>query len=108
MLEYRDQIALKINEPYMPAGDLVNRPRMCQQAAIFATREHFACQLAYLAEKAYNVEVTVNEAYSNQSIGVYGGMYVVGTETTKGFFAQGVADDVQVINKRDYELIRSL
>ena len=102
LIQLLESVSLFRNRPYMLVGDMVKYPRLAKMPDYLNTREHFAVQLEYFAG------VGVDEAYANQSIGIYGGMYVIVTEAAKGTFAQTTADDVMTVEKIDISILRKL
>ncbi len=97
-----------MTKPYMAVADMATYPRLSQMDSYLGTREHFAVILSYVADLDKHLDLTVNECYANQTVGVYGGMYVVGTDTAKGFFVQGTAESAIMADSRDFTLIRKL
>ncbi len=108
IIETLEANSINKNRPYMPPADMIKHPRMCDTEIYLKTREHFACQLEWILDRDFASKVSVDTCYCNQSVGIYGGMYAVVTNTAQGCFVQGVASNPILVNFKDCTVIRSL
>ena len=84
----------------MAVSDMLTYPTLKGMSKYLMTREAFACQLELHAD------CSVETAYANQSIAVYGSTYVVATEVKSGMWVQGSPTDCLQVDKRDVKILR--